>query len=298
MLVLQAHSLYVYYESWLADEQRSADIYIVINESGDAVDAWHKHYHNSIEKWFKPFNVKLLYKDDFLGDWSLWIPSVINPWAVGWEVQQILKLAVASHIDAPGYLILDSQNFLVNSWSTKFYPVLDNKLPYRPASFNMPMDMWESYCRALDIVAFPNDKTLNICTPLFFHTKLVRSLLSSKQNLAEFTRWFKTIPNSKSEFTLYYLWAEKNGGIAKYHYEAPSWGGYYLRDHPNFDQEFNHYVSNLKTVARHAWTSINHRAWGDMNEQQYKQLQVELDKLHLYGGYFDEYRSNYVNIKF
>lgn len=297
MLALQAHSLYTYYESWLPDNHRSADIYIVVNESAGDVDKWHEQYNGRVAEWLRPFNVKILHKDDFLGDWKLWIPSVVNPWAVGWEVQQVLKLAIALHIDAPGYLILDSQNFLINSWSTKFYPIIDGKLPYRPATFNMPMDMWNSYCQELGLDIEPNDKTLNICTPLFFHTELVRSLLSSKNNLVEFTHWFKKIPNSKSEFTLYYLWAEKNGGFEKYHYEAPSWGGYYLRDHPNFDHEFNHYLSNLNTVARHAWTSINHRAWGDMSDEQYERLQAELTRLHLYDGYFNEYRSNYVHIE-
>jgi hypothetical protein len=297
MLALQAHSFYTYYESWLTDEQRSADIYIIVNESGSNINLWQEQYSTRIAEWLKPFNVKILYKDDFMGDWASWVENKINPWAVGWEVQQLLKLAVAVYIDAPGYLILDSQNFLINSWSTKFYSVIDDKLPYRPASFNMPIDMWNSYCQALDIDISPNNKTLNICTPLFFHTDLVKSLLNSKENLFEFSNWFKSISKSKSEFTLYYLWAEKHGGIEKYHYEAPSWGGYYLRDHPNFDQEFNHYLSNLKTVARHAWTSINHRAWGDMTDEQYRRLQAELTKMHLYDGYFNDYRANYVNIK-
>ena len=91
MLALQAHSLYTYYESWLTDEQRSADIYIVVNESGEKVDHWNEQYNSRIKEWHRPFNVKILYKDDFVGDWNAWIPSQVNPWAVGWEVQQILN---------------------------------------------------------------------------------------------------------------------------------------------------------------------------------------------------------------
>ena len=299
MLALQAQSLHTYYQDWLPEDQRFADLFIVVNEdSKEQQLEWLEQYNGIVKEWHRCFNVKILYKDDFQASWHSWIPSDKNPWAVGWETQQILKFAIANFIDSPGYLVLDSQNFLVSSWSTDVYLSKDGRLPYRPAEFNMPKSIWDDYCRALNISVEPTDKTLNICTPIFFSTELVKSLLQTKSNLYEFSEWFKSASRIKSEFTLYHLWAEKNGGLLKYHYEAPSWAGYFLRDNPDFATEFNNFISKIRFLPRQAWVSINHRAWGDMTDEQYVILKAKLEEMFMYGGYFDEYRKNYVDLKF
>ena len=299
MLALQAKSMHTYYQDWLPENQRFADIFIIVNEDQKTdQNEWLKQYQDIVQEWHKCFNIKIIYKHEFQANWNSWIPSVSNPWAVGWETQQILKFAIVEFIDAPGYLVLDSQNFLVSSWSTDVYLSKDGRLPYRSAEFNMPMSIWKVYCHALDISVEPDDKTLNICTPIFFNTALVKSLLQTKSNLYEFSEWFKSASRIKSEFTLYHLWAEKNGGLLKFHYEAPSWTGYFLRDHKDFDKEFSTFISNIRSLPRQAWISINHRAWGDMSEEQYQLLKNKLASMFLYGGYFDNYRRNYVDIKF
>lgn len=299
MLTLQAHSMYLYYQDWLPDDKRTADIFIIVNEDLELNQKeWLFQYESMIKQWHQPFNIKILYKNNFDAGWNSWIKSASNPWAVGWETQQILKFAIAEHIDSYGYLILDSQNFLVNSWSTDLYISDDEKLPYRPAEFNMPISIWEDYCNELNLAVDPNEKTLNICTPIFFNTELVKSLLHSKSNLYEFSLWFKSASRIKSEFTLYHLWAEKHGGLLNYHYESPSWAGYFLRDNKDFNKEFDTFISNIRSLPRQAWVSINHRAWGDMTEDQYQILKNKLHDMYMYGGYFDNYRRDYVDIKF
>jgi hypothetical protein len=299
MLALQAHSMHVYYQDWLPHHRRSADIFIIVNEDSKSnQQKWLSQYECMVQKWHEPFNIIILYKTDFEAGWNSWIPSNANPWSVGWETQQILKFAIAEHVDSHGYLVLDSQNFLVNSWSTDFYISDDGKLPYRPATFNMPKSIWEDYCKELDLTLEPDDKTLNICTPIFFNTNLVKSLLKSKSNLYEFSLWFKSASRIKSEFTLYHLWAEKHNGLLNYHYESPSWAGYFLRDNPNFENEFNTFIKEIRHLSRHAWVSINHRAWGDMTEEQYRIIKNKLHEMYMFGGYFDDYRQDYIDIKF
>ncbi len=298
MLALQAHSMFIYYNNWLPKSFQNQDIYIVINEPKDHETEWYKTFDHLVRHWYEPFNLTILSRDDIPCTWNQWTPSQKNPWAVGWETQQILKLAVAQQFDTVGYLVTDSQNFLINSWSLDLYPVVDNKLPYRPSNFNMPIDMWYEYQTALGMNhSPPTELTLNICTPVFFNTELVKLLLETKGNLAEFAEWFRTSTRVKSEFTLYYLWAEKNGGIQKYHYECPSWSGYYLRDNSNFNNEFETYINSLRKNTFQAWSSINHRAWGDMSNEQYELLNTRLEAMSLYGKYHDEYRKTYVNIK-
>lgn len=296
MLCLQAESMKTYYNTWLPSDYKTK-LYIIVNEPNERLDHWNAHFEH-ISKEYERFNVTVFYRDQFAGDWNSWIPSEKNPWSVGWETQQILKLAIAEHITAPGYFLLDSQNFLTNTWGTLMYPIIDGRLPYRPANFNMPMSIWNDYCSTLKLNNItPNEKTLNICTPLFFHTELVRSLLKTKSNLAEFSTWFRTASNIKSEFTLYHLWAEKQGGLEKYHYQAPSWAGYFLRDNPNFSLEFNNFIESIRKIPNQSWVSINHRAWGDMTNEQYQTLKSKIKELGLFDSHFDKYRSEYVDIK-
>jgi hypothetical protein len=298
MLALQAHSMHIYYQDWLPENKKSADIFIIVNEDlAEKKLEWLYQYNNIVKQWHSFFNVKILFKDDFAADWNSWIPSDRNPWAVGWETQQILKFAIADYIESHGYLVLDSQNFLTSSWSTDLYTSGDGRLPYRTATYNMPRSIWDDYCAELDLNIEPDEKTLNICTPIFFNTNLVKSLLRSQPDLNKFSAWFKSSSRVKSEFTLYYLWAEKHGGFENYHYESPSWAGYFLRDNANFSDEFDTFINKIRHLPRQAWVSINHRAWGDMTDDQYSILKNKLQELYLYGGYFDDYRRNYVNIK-
>lgn len=297
MLCLQAESMKTYYNTWLPKDYAKTDLYIVVNEPKEKLDHWNAHFEH-ISKEYDRFNVTVLYRDQFINDWDTWIPSDKNPWAVGWETQQILKLAIAEKIQAVGYFLLDSQNFLTNAWGTLMYPIIDGKLPYRPAIFNMPMSIWEDYSNILNLQNVkPNEKTLNICTPLFFNTELVCSLLKTKSTLGEFSSWFRTASRIKSEFTLYYLWAEKQGGFDKFHYEAPSWAGHFLRDNKNFSLEFAKFIDNIGKIPHQAWVSVNHRAWGDMTDDQYQILKTKLKELGLFDSHFDKYRSEYVDIK-
>lgn len=296
MLCLQAESMKTFYNTWLPEDYKT-DLFIIVNEPNDRLDHWNAHFEH-ISKEYIRFNVKVLYRDQFKANWGQWIPSDKNPWAVGWETQQILKLAVANIIDAPGYFLLDSQNFLTNTWGTLMYPIVDGRLPYRPSEFNMPISIWNDYCSTLALGnVVPNEKTLNICTPLFFHTGLVKSLLNTQPSLEDFSQWFKSASRIKSEFTLYHLWAEKNGGLETYHYKSPSWAGHFLRDNVNFSLEFNKFVESVKKVPHQSWVSINHRAWGDMSEKQYSELKLKLKELGLFDGHFDKYRSEYIDIK-
>jgi predicted YcjX-like family ATPase len=134
--------------------------------------------------------------------------------------------------------------------------------------------------------------------------------------LKEFAKWFYTATRSKSEFALYLQWCEVKQGLQHYHYlesDFFDWAGPYLRDHPDFDNEFNTYCTQLverinytgheksKDVLRNfrvkcCWSSVNHRAWGDMTDEQFDRLTKILNDVKLDTNCLINYRKNYIHV--
>lgn len=288
LLDLQAQSISQYLSV-------NCPVYLVVNEEYPA--EWDEFFNKHLRHYYKNHQLTILYRNDFQGEWAQWIPHAINPWAVGWETQQILKLAISTKINSKGYFILDSQNFLIDHWSTELYNGADDKIPYRYGHFVMPMEIWDQYSNALGINIDPPTKdTMSICTPMFMNTSLVNSLIESNGGLLEFSKWFKNSSRIKSEFILYLLWAEKNGGLLKYHFCVPDWSNPYLRDSREFEKDFDYFINFIGKVKSHVWVSANHRSWGDMTDHQYSELCSKLSSYNLI-PHFDKYRSEYIDIK-
>jgi len=290
LLDLQAQSVQLYLD-------KSTPVYLIINEADPA--GWFEYFDSNIRHYYSNHKLTILTRDNFTAEWSLWIPSRLNPWAVGWETQQILKFAIAMHLDVAQYLILDSQNFLFKIWDSDQYNS-DHRTPARSGHFTMPLEIWNEYSAVLGIsVASPDDSTMAMCTPIFFHTDLVKSLINSKNNLYEFTKWFKNASRIKSEFILYLLWAESQGGLDKFHNMIPvldDWASPYLRDCAT-EESFNNFFNFVGVHPQHSWISINHRAWGNMTLDQYNKLCAKLKEYNLTPN-FDQYRKQYTDIKF
>jgi hypothetical protein len=272
---------------------KDSSIYIVVNEEDPST--WQEHFDKYIKQYYTQHNLSIIYRSEFDIDWASWIPSPKLNWAMGWEQQQILKLAVSEKLNSVGYLILDSQNFLIWPWG----PITktDDQVPYRSGKFVMPLSTWDDYCKELGITEpYPTDDTLSICTPIFLHTGLAQSLIKSQGSLNNFSQWFKSI-KGKSEFILYLLWAIKNGGLEKYHYRVldsiDGWSGAYLRDSTTFDEDFKAFINFVGVHRPHTWVSINHRSWGDMTDKQYNDLLIKLSKYDLKPN-FTEYRTHYL----
>jgi len=269
-----------------------------VNEENS--EEWDDFFNNNLKAYYKNHKLTVLYRKDFESEWSNWVPSVRNPWAVGWETQQVLKLAVAKKINTLRYLILDSQNFLISNWSPYQYGLVNGKIPCRPGHHVMPLEIYNDYLKTLNMEE-PTHAIgkMSICTPIFFHTDLVKKLIDSQGSISNFTAWFKTASRIKSEFILYELWAEKHGGTYCYHYMLPEiedWANPYLRD-CNSEEDFQTFIDFIGVHKPHAWVSINHRAWGNMSKEQYQRL---LEKLETYGLFpkFEKYRSTYIDLKF
>jgi len=281
LLELQAQSIYKHLTP-------GHDVYLVVNEADPS--EWHSTFDNRIAPYYEYQNLHVFHRSDFDAPWSDWRPGFTNHWSSGWETQQILKLAIAHHISSIGYFILDTQNFLISSWTCS---VSGEKLPYNSGKFVMPLSTWETYSKCLGIdIGMPDDNTMAICTPIFLNTNLVNSLIDYFGGLYEFAKWFKTIPG-KSEFILYLLWAEKNGGLERYHYKSKEWASPYLRDSNTFNQDFDSFFNFIGEHAPHVWVSANHRSWGDMSDDQYKQLCSKLRSYQLNPNFLD-YRKNYL----
>ena len=286
LLELQAQSLSIHLTE-------NCDVYIVVNEADPT--AWQIYFDKYIRHYYWQHNLTIIYRSEFAVNWNSWIPSPKLNWSMGWEQQQILKLAIAEKLNSVGYLVLDSQNFLIWPWlpTTK----INNQVPYRSGKFVMPLSTWDHYCNELEVIEpYPTDDTLSICTPIFLHTELVQSLIKFKGSLDNFSQWFKSI-KGKSEFILYLIWAIKNGGLEKYHYRVldsiDGWSGAYLRDSPTFDQDFEAFINFVGVHRPHSWVSINHRSWGDMSDQQYTDTVNKLSKFNLTLN-FVEYRTHYL----
>jgi hypothetical protein len=290
LLQLQAQSINLYLD-------KNCPVWIVVNENDTA--NWFDCFDKNIRHYYKDHNLTILTLDDFKSEWSQWIPSMRNPWAVGWETQQVLKLAVSKKLNTLRYLILDSQNFLIHSWSPSQYGLVNGKIPCRPGHHVMPLEIYNDYLKTLNMdEPTHNIGKMSICTPIFFHTDLVKSLIDSQGSISNFTSWFKKASRIKSEFILYELWAEKHGGMYCYHYMIPEiedWANPYLRDCRS-EKDFQDFINFVGFHNPHSWVSINHRAWGNMTADQYCRLLEKLETYKLF-PIFDEYRSTYVDIK-
>jgi hypothetical protein len=288
LLDLQAQSIFHYLD-------RNIAVYLIVNEEDPT--EWFTFFDQHIRHYYQNHTLTVFTRDDFKGAWNTWINSANNPWAVGWETQQVLKLVVSKHIKEPQYLILDSQNFLIKEWSPDCYK--SDKTPARPGHFVMPTEIWEQYSKILKInVDPPTSDTMSICTPIFFNTAVVKQLIEHTGSYENFALWFKNASRIKSEFILYVLWLEKQGGLNKFHKMlnvSDDWGNPMLRD-CNTSEEFDSFINNVGIHCNHAWVSSNHRAWGNMTDQQYQTLCAKLKTYQLVPN-FTDYRKTYVDLK-
>ena len=289
LLDLQAQSIFNFLD-------HSCPVYLVVNEAEPS--AWLEYFNTHLRKYYVNHSLKILFRASFGNEWNQWIPSPVNPWAVGWETQQILKLAIAQHLDSNAYLILDSQNFLIQGWSPDQYELAENKIPCRTGHYVMPNGIWEQYSASLGANVAPNLDTMTAfpATPVFLHTGLVQSLIDLNGGIEKFTTWFKNASRVKSEFILYAVWVEHLGGLKRVHQCVEDWANPYLRDSGTFAEDFEKFIDFIGVHKPHAWISVNHRSWGDMTDEQYQRLTVRLSEYNLV-PHFDEYRSTYVDIK-
>lgn len=227
--------------------------------------------------------------------------------------QQILKLAAAELTDNH-LIVLDCQNFLFKPYVA--LPVLDDKIPYRRAPYAMNPLIWDEYCEKLGNKLPLNLHNMCLSTPIYLRSDVIRHMIKHFGGLQDFAKWFYTATRSKSEFALYLQWCERLQGLEHFHYlesDFFDWAGPYLRDHPNFDEIFNDYLLQLKIrmdyqghpksndVLRHfkpkcSWSSINHRAWGNMTDEQFDRLTTLLNEVKLDTKCLIDYRTNYVHV--
>ena len=292
LLELQAQSMAEY----LPDGQ---EILLIVNEKDPTgfIEGFGKfsHYYNN-------FALKIFDRDcfDFVGG---------QPYVD----QQILKLAAAT-VTNNHLLVLDCQNILCKPYVD--LPVFDDKVPYRHGMYSMDETIWHQYCERLGHDLPVGLHNMCLATPIYMHTGVIRHLINTNGGLSKFSDWFYAATRSKSEFALYLQWCEKHRGLQHYHYlesDFFEWAGPYLRDDPNFATVFDNYIEHLKRNLAYegipasdlvirdykrkwCWTSINHRAWGDMTDEQFDRLTSVLNDVKLDTNCLINYRKTYVHI--
>jgi hypothetical protein len=289
MLDLQAQSIqrYLY---------KTAPTIIIVNEA-DA-GPWFRVFDAEIRHRYQEHDLTILTQQDWDIPWHLWHDLSACYWSPGWETQQLLKLAAALHVQDSAYLVLDTQNFLIRPWCPQDL-VRNQTTPTRRGHNSMPHDIWQDLAESFDIdITHLDQNSMSLCTPFFFDTEQVRALIRSQNTLTEFTHWFKSASDRKSEFVMYRLWLERQGGLNKYHSTIPEiddWANPYLRDSStNFEQNFKDYIQQLGIHTSHAWTSVNHKAWGNMTDLEYHTLSNRLGQYGLVTR-FEQYRNSYVD---
>jgi hypothetical protein len=281
---LQAESISRYLEP-------GQQIVLAINENDPT--KFLDYYHTTLSKYLKNHSVTIFTKADFDVVWDQHHKSHYE----GWANQQIIKLIIADKIVTDYYLVLDSQNFLYREFNLSQAVNNKGQYPYRTSRMVMPNNIWSAYSLNLNYNRpVPDTDIMSICTPIYFHTNLIKSAIDEHTSIREFSTWFSSLSKIKSEFIWYYIWAETHGGIDKYHYCAErqaDWAAPYLRDSNQFALDFSQFISKLGIHHSHKWASINHRSWGDMTNQQYNDLLVKLGTFGLNPN-FDQYRKHYV----
>lgn len=276
---------------------QNCPVYIVVNEKDPTY--WFDQFDKSIRKYYDKHQLTIFTLDDFTGDWDQWYQYPNHPWVAGWEKQQILKLLAATKLENSSYLVLDCQNFLIRSWNPVDLYTEGDKIPTRVGAYVMPERTWTDYAKALDVnIGLPSNNTMSICTPIFLATLPIKKLVKKQHGINGFVNWFKSVAMTKSEFVLYLMWLKKNAEYEKYHFTIDvikDWGHPYLRDCSNkqdFKKSFNYFVEWLGKHEYHCWASVNFRAWGDMTDDQYRNIKELLTFYDLYLE-FGEYGSWY-----
>lgn len=281
LLALQAQSL----DKWLEEPH---DIYVLVNET-ILEDEWNRQFDLYCRKWYQRHNLNVLYKKEFD---CLWSKNPSARWS-GWDNQQLLKLAVSLQLNSSCYFVLDSQNFLVQSWSTSRYPFND-LCPGRKNFYTMNQNTWVEYSREFGLnTDLPTKPVMTISTPIYLRTDLVKSLVSYFENLKSFSQWFFSKESSLSEFVLYYLWSEKQGGYDRFHYEVDfdkTWNGPMMRLHNDKEitkeRSFSFFIENLGRWKSQGWASITHNSWNLLDENQLSILSESLKKQNIDIGLF------------
>ena len=210
--------------------------------------------------------------------------EVAGKWArqqEGWVNQQVLKLAIAYVLpdDVREYLVLDSQNFLVNPWSV---PETE-QTPYRKSLWSMHDEIWKNLARSYDCyhLDFPEE---SLTTPIFLNKNLVRQMINERGGLIEWSDWFVNQSHLVSEFASYVFWTKRNNLFDRFHTYVEDYAIAYLRDSQEFDKEFQIFTDWFRNtdINGRGWASINHRAWQDMTKKQYSIMLKLLDKHGLY----------------
>jgi len=268
---------------------KTVKVIIIINEDGTNIDKWKEEF-SLFSQNYENHNLIVYEKKDFDIEWEINESMEV---VKGWTRQQVLKFVISEKIYTDCYLILDSQNFLIKPLDFENL-IVEGKIPFKVSEMTWARSAYENYCEILGVVPRQEKNTLSISTPIYVSTELVKNLITTIGNSKVFSEWFYSYGSLKSEFALYLAWLEKNGGIEKNHYEVHNFSHPYLRDSTDFNHQYWIFLKLLGRDPRHYWSMINHRAWGEMREDQYQRICESLNRFDLRPN-FDRFRREYLN---
>ena len=165
----------------------------------------------------------------------------------GWLTQQILKLKMASHVEAEKYVVLDAKNHLIRKTGVASFIASDGR-PYMARTWNcMPLKEYiigslKTFRLDADIA---DQLTMPSITPFVLYTKAVLNMITEIENIQNlsFDECFLSGKENVSEFGLYAAFFIKN----------------------NISLESAYWCD--KTICTTLW-----RQWASTEERQLKQL--------------------------
>lgn len=175
-------------------------------------DDWFSWYKTNMAPLLKKHRVKLFKKHDF---WSYEHEEHLHELQKeGWIDQQVIKLAVAKHVDTKDYICLDSKNFFIRPCN------VFNIKQAAPISSDWAGELRQNWiklcCRTLG-VRYPGEhiKLTGNITPYILDKQQALNLVEHFGGSEKLYVWFSTesLPESISpgEFFLYEIWLIKHG---------------------------------------------------------------------------------------
>lgn len=136
------------------------------------------------------------------------------PRALGWDAQQVLKLAVSKMVHTKNFVLLDAKNHLVDNLSATYFLASDGRLRTSAHSYQ-----WHSLRRKLErVLKYLNvDPTCHIenftatVTPFVLDTEIVKAMIADVEEKSGRSFAHEFLRNGLTEFFLYIGWIISQG---------------------------------------------------------------------------------------
>ena len=158
---------------------------------------------------------------------DLGLHETAGDWRQGWKLQQAAKLSFARHASTEFFMVLDSKNFALRPIRATDL-IEGGRARLMPEAISLHTKWWRGSAWALAHKRFdrtPDRVAISSGTPVIFHTASVVALIDwlerhhgkSLEQFFEEPRPIRHRIMRPTEFTLYYVYMDREGLLDRYH---------------------------------------------------------------------------------